>query len=54
MATMTGRGFSRPPFRPMVLGPIVHLDPDGDDPWGELRDETLAEIARRTTEQLPS
>jgi hypothetical protein len=40
LSTMTGRGFSVPPFRCVVLGPIVHLDPDGDDPCGELRDAT--------------
>ena len=48
LSTMTARGFSRPPFRSKVLGPIVHLDPDGDDPCGELREKTFAEIIRVT------
>jgi|HubBroStandDraft_6_1064221.scaffolds.fasta_scaffold462049_1 hypothetical protein len=54
LSTMTARGFSRPPFRSVVFGPVVHVDPDGDDPCGELRDKTLAEVARRTKRQVPT
>lgn len=38
LSTMTGRGFSVPPFRCVVLGPVVRVDLEGDDPPGELRD----------------
>ena len=54
MATMTGRGFSIPPFRSKVLGPLVHVDLDGDDPPGELRERTLVGTVRLTQQQLPS
>ncbi len=51
---MTSRGFSAPPFEPLVFGTIVRVDLHGDDPSGELLARTLVEIVRLTKEQLPS
>lgn len=51
---MTSRGFSAPPFEPLVFGPAVRVDLLGDDPSGDLHDKTLAEVVRVTQQQLPS
>ena len=47
LQTATGRGFDAPPFAALVLGPVVHVDLNDDDPASELRDQTAAEIRRR-------
>jgi hypothetical protein len=54
LSTATNRGFSAPPFEPLVFGPVVHVDLDGDDPSGELLARTLDDVRRATMKHLPS
>lgn len=52
--TLNARGLDDPPFAALLIGPLVAIDVDGDDPPRELRETSEAEIVRRTLEQPKS
>lgn len=54
LKTATAQGSSKPLFSDVVLGPVVVVDLEGDDPPRELRERTDAGIVRRTVGQRPS
>lgn len=54
LGALTARGFTSPPFAALVLGPVVRVDPDGDDPGEELHDATNAALARAASTHRPS
>lgn len=49
LATMTTRGFSSPPFKDLVWGPVVEVG--GDDPPRQLREATIAALVKQALEQ---